>query len=289
MAVYEHVWRPYEGPLTPGRARFLVIPRDAWRRAVGSRAFIFFAAICLVGPASAAVLIYLRHNLLALSALNISASLFATSLPIDGRFFSIVLSAQGFLAFLLALFEGPSLIAPDLANNGLALYFSRPLTRWEYVLGKFCALAAIMSFITWVPVMLLFVFQAALEGGPWLSANGRFGISILLASWIWIVLLALMTMTASAWVKRKPLAAALVLAFFFVSRGMAGALNLVYGTWLGDLINVPGLTATVQARLFGLEPPTEVPIALAWGALLAFCALCLWLLARKVRAYEVVR
>jgi hypothetical protein len=33
----------------------------------------------------------------------------------------------------------------------------------------------------------------------------------------------------------------------------------------------------------------EIPPSEAWIALLFYCGLCLWLLLKKVRAYEVVR
>jgi hypothetical protein len=32
-----------------------------------------------------------------------------------------------------------------------------------------------------------------------------------------------------------------------------------------------------------------IPVAQAWSALLVYCAICLALLMRKVRAYEVIR
>ena len=46
---------------------------------------------------------------------------------------------------------------------------------------------------------------------------------------------------------------------------------------------------TVWAGLFGLPAPTGMPVAAAWTALVAGSLLCLALLMRRVRAYEVVR
>ena len=55
-------------------------------------------------------------------------------------------------------------------------------------------------------------------------------------------------------------------------------------------ITVPArVLATVASTLFGVGNPTEVHPAAAWLSLLGVCALCLWLLHRKVTAYEVVR
>ena len=51
-------------------------------------------------------------------------------------------------------------MSPDLRNNGLPLYLSRPFSRTEYVLGKMSVLLILLSAITWVPGLLLFLFQA---------------------------------------------------------------------------------------------------------------------------------
>jgi hypothetical protein len=41
--------------------------------------------------------------------------------------------------------------------------------------------------------------------------------------------------------------------------------------------------------LFQIERGFEIPVAEAWVSLLVYCAACLGLLLRKVRAYEVIR
>ena len=46
---------------------------------------------------------------------------------------------------------------------------------------------------------------------------------------------------------------------------------------------------TVWNSLFQVDTEHAIPVAQAWVALLMYCAICLGLLMRKVRAYEVVR
>src|SRR5262245_57750428 len=140
MAVYEHTYRAYEGAFTAPRWRFLVIPRYAYRQVFRSRFFVAYMVACFFLPVSAAALIYLRHNVTALDMLHIAGDQFRQAFPIGAFFFRVLMVSQGVLAALLALFMGPSLLSPDLANNGLALYFARPFSRWEYLFGKFCIL-----------------------------------------------------------------------------------------------------------------------------------------------------
>lgn len=286
MAVYERTYRAYQGALTPEWSRFLILPRYAYQQAFRSRALVVYLVLCLVPTAVGACLIYLHHNVTALAMLHLDVS---NLLPVNAFFFYTHLYVSAGLSFLIALFIGTGVISPDLVNNGLALYFSRPFTRREYLLGKLCVLAILISAVTWVPAVVLFLFQSYLEGWAWFTANLYVGKAILLASWQWILLVSLMAMAASAWVRRRPIAAALMLGFYFVSTGMGTAINLMYETRAGDLLDVSTLTTQVWKGLFRIESPEGVPMWSAWASLILFCGLCLWLLARKTRAYQVVR
>jgi hypothetical protein len=49
------------------------------------------------------------------------------------------------------------------------------------------------------------------------------------------------------------------------------------------------LMATVWTNLFLVDNDRAISAGEAWIAILVYCLFCLWLLLRKVRAYEVVR
>src|SRR6478752_805599 len=75
-----------------------------------------------------------------------------------------------------------------LANNALALYLARPFSRTEYVIGKMSVLLILLSLMTWVPGLLLFLLQGYLEGWPWMYDNVRFAAGIFFGAWIWILI-----------------------------------------------------------------------------------------------------
>ena len=135
---------------------------------------------------------------------------------------------QGVLAFLMTAFAGPGLISPDLANGALPLYFCRPFSRLEYVLGKASVLGILLSEITWVPGIVLFAVQASLAGPRWAWDHLWIAASLIVSSIIWIVVLALLAMALSAWVKWRIVAGALLLAVLFFGAGfVAGQKSLL--------------------------------------------------------------
>jgi ABC-2 type transport system permease protein len=292
MAVYERNYGRYQGELTPSWSRFLILPRYAFKDVFDSKGFLIFLVLSCVLPFCGLLMIYLHHNLAALKFMNLPLEQLQQALPINANFFRRGLDIQSWLCFLLALSVGPSLIAPDLRNNGLPLYLSRPFSRTEYVLGKLMVMIALMSAITWIPGLLLFFFQAYLEGAGWLADNLRIGAALFVASWTWILVVSLVALAISAWVKWKPVARVSLLIVFFVLTGFAVALNEALGTWWGYLFSLSTAMENVRASLFGVplnDNDLAQPVWSAWLTLVLGCGLSLWLLSRRIRAYEVVR
>src|SRR3569832_2260571 len=165
MAVYEQTYKPYKGTLTPEWSRFLIIPRHTLRGVFNSKLFTAFYVLCFIPLLVQAVLIYLHHNVTALAIMNLNAR---QLIPIDGAFFQTFVVVQGAFAFIVALLVGPPLVSRDLRNNALPLYLCRPFSRTEYVMGKMSVLLILLSFISWVPLLLMFFFLSYLEGFAWL-------------------------------------------------------------------------------------------------------------------------
>jgi ABC-2 type transport system permease protein len=286
MAVYEQVYTPYEGATTPTWTRFLVIPRYAFRDLFRSKLLTGFFAICFVYPIVAAIIIYLHHNANALAIFQLPVD---EIIPINNTFFRYFIAAQARLSFLLALFVGPSLVASDLANNALPLYLSRPFSRVEYVASKLVVLVALLSAIMWVPGLLLFALQGYLEGAGWAAANASIAWAIFAGSWVWILTLSLLSLAISAFVRWSLLARAAMFGILIVPAAMAAIVNEVFETKWGDVASLQAASAAVWLGLFGSDTERSIPAWAGATVLALVCAACIGLLARKVRAYEVVR
>ena len=305
MAVLERSYKRYEGVLTPEWSRFLIIPRHAFRNVFRSKLFTGFYVLSFVPPLVFAILIYLRHNAEALAIMNLNI---VNVLPIDATFFQTFVMIQGWVGFILAILIGPQQVSRDLTNNALPLYLCRPFNRTEYVIGKMSIVIILLSTITWVPGLILFLLQSYLEGWSWFSENIPIASAIFLGSLVWILLLALLTQTISAWVKWRIAASAGLIGLFFIPSVFAAILNQLLLTHWGNIISLAALIQNVWAGLFGtfVRQATEIqtmrggrivrsatmmepPLWASWVMLFFVCALCLLLLSRKVKAYEVIK
>lgn len=292
MAVYERTYRPYVGPLTAERGRVWVLPRYAIREVLRTRLLFAYLMACCIVPLGCAILIYVPYNATFLKTFldQMGGGIPAFFEWNAEQFFTRFMIPQFFFAFFLVFLIGPALISADMRNNALPLYFSRPFNRWEYLLGKSAVLVLLVSAITWVPGLLLFLLKAYLEGGGWFVANLRIGVAILLSWWIWIAVMTLVSLSVSAYVKWRPIAQLSLFFIFVVGAGFAGILNLTLRTHWGSVFNLGDMIRVVWGRLFGVPyGDSPMPLAAAWTSLLIACAICLLLLQRKVRSYEVVR
>jgi ABC-type transport system involved in multi-copper enzyme maturation permease subunit len=304
MAVYDHSYKNYAGALTPEGSRFLVIPRHAFRDVFKSKLFTAFFAICFLPLLVEAILIYLHHNVNALAIMRINVR---ELIPVDASFFQTFVNLQSGFAFFVALLVGPPLVSRDLRNNALPLYLCRPFSRTEYVAGKMSVVLILLSAMTWVPQLLLFLFQSYLEGGRWLIDNLWIASAIFIASVVWILLLALLTQAISALVKWRVIASGALLGLFFIPSVFGEVVNQIFRTRWGSLISLGALTKNISAGLFGTFEQTttfitdmdgsgivnrvqltEPPLWTSWAVLFLVCAICLAILSAKVKAYEVV-
>lgn len=287
MAVYDRRYRGYDGPLTPPASRWSVVRRYAWSGVFSSKLFVGFYALCFAWPIGALVWIYLHHNLRALENLGIQAASLA---PVNAGFFAAFLGVQSFaLGGLLALLVGPGLVAPDLANGALPLIVSRPVTRVGYVAGKAAVLAVLISSISWIPALVLFLLEAWLEGWGWFVDHLWLGGAIVAGGAIWITTISLLALAMSALARRKIIGQTFLLGIIIFGSVAGQTINVLFGTKLGFLFNLPELMHSVWEGLFRVSLGAQLPASLAWGALAVICAASVLILRRKLRAFEVVR
>jgi ABC-2 type transport system permease protein len=294
MAVYKRKYNPYAGALTPERSRFFVLTRYAFADLFKSRAFVLLLILALVPTFFYAGYIFLANNATAQLLLRMHDTGFA----VDTEFFVVLVIVQTQVAFLLNCWVGPLLISGDLTNGALPLFLSRPFSRPEYVLGKLAVLALLLSAVTWIPGLLLFGLQSGLAADGWFWSHLWVTIPLVFCCAIWILMLSLISLAVSAWVKLRIVATGVIFISFFVPAGLGEIYNGIMGTYWGYLLNFTYLFRLMVAKGFGAtdlftSPHTrlapEIPVAAAWLMMILVCVFALFVLNVRLRAREVVR
>jgi ABC-2 type transport system permease protein len=298
MAVYKRTYSRYTGNLTDERWRFTILPRYAIKTVLESKLNMALFMMALLPHLIAIILIYLRSHLDALLSLAPDWVAGLQVLRIDGNFFLGICMIETVASFFLVALIGPGLVSPDLGNNAMPLYLSRPFSRTEYVLGKLAVLVGITSLITWAPELLLLGIQTSMVGFSWLSENLRLFVGVFIGSWVWILTISLIALALSAWVKWKPVAIASLFGIFFVAAGFGTVTNVLLDTRWGTLINMNTAMVMIWRRLLLGEttfrvvaPPFigEMPSWTGFVTMISICAIALFTLSRKIRAAQVVR
>lgn len=289
MSVFDHDYRPYEGRLTPLNSRPLVLARyalhEAWSSKITIGVFVLALLPCLVEL----VIIYVADNPIARALIMRGDSVLA----INERFFLNVLETQCWFALVLAAWIAPRLVSFDLSDNALPILLSHPVSRFGYLLGKFLALVLSLSYVTWIPCLLLFVYQCYASPQPWAMTHLSLALGIFAGSVVWIVLLAMVGLAVSAWVKWRVIATGAIFAVVFVPAGVGGIASAILRTRWGLLLNIPVVMSELWQRMLGaptiMNPRLELPTS-AMVAVLVLASLgCAAVLNARIRAREVVR
>ncbi len=292
MAVFERTYRRYQGELSSAWGRWLVVPRYAFKEVFNSKLFLAFFVLCFLPPLGFASFVYVIHNSTFLAFFQMLSQGETLKFEPGPNAFHYLLVTQSVFCLLLTLIAAPALIAADLRNNALPLYFARPFSRFEYLAGKASVLVVLLSAVSWIPLLAVFLLQGSMAEG-WLAANGWVAGSILVGCGIWIALLCLSGLAVSAALKWKPIASLALFALYFFTWVLGKFLNgLFHGRierpW-GDLVSPLASIWTVWTDLFRLPLDDSLPLWGAWLSLLALAGVCLLLLERTVRAYEEIR
>ena len=173
--------------------------------------------------------------------------------------------------------------------HALPLYLSRPITRRDYVLGKLSVLFLLVSPPTWVMGLAIFGLQAVEEGGGWGFRNWRIAAAYLIGHVVWILVISLLGLAISAWVRYRPAALGGLFAVLFVLSAFGTAINGITRTSIGDLVHLTRAIASVVQHLFGAPTRSGLPVAFNWLTLAVVALLSVWVINRKLRAHEVVR
>jgi ABC-type transport system involved in multi-copper enzyme maturation permease subunit len=214
-------------------------------------------------------------------------------LTVDASFFLKALELQSWVALVVTSWVAPRLITFDLADNALPILLSHPISRFGYVLGKFLALFTSLSVVTWIPCLILFLYQCYSSPQPWAGANLSIAGGLFTGAVIWIAFLSILGLALSSWVKWRVVATGIIFGAVFVPAGVGAIVSAVLRTKWGLLLNLPVMMSVLWQRLLGapdsIRFASTLPTAAITVMLVLVWLICLAMLNARIRAREVVR
>ncbi len=125
-------------------------------------------------------------------------------------------SLYGFLDFVILIFAAslaPEMLCDDRRENVLPLYFSRPITRLDYLLAKISAMGILMATLVFGPALLLFAGRALTADNPasWFINNLDEVLRIVAYGVLLSALYAAIGLTIATFTTRKGVAAAIMI------------------------------------------------------------------------------
>lgn len=198
------------------------------------------------------ILLYIAAYLPAIIIIGILA--FVPSDELTGLGYDSLYGTLELIVLAFAASLAPEMLCDDRRERTLQLYFSRPLTRLDYLFAKVSAMGILMSTVVFGPPLLLFIGLTLTDDSPGsyfvnnLTGLVQIATYGVLVSVIWAAL----ALSVSLFTVRKGIAAAVVLIGVMLSTGVANAFFEAFDTasWRGWFVFLSPLDYVDALRLW---------------------------------------
>jgi ABC-2 type transport system permease protein len=276
--IHDQGYRRYGGRREPEGRRWWVIARAGLMARIRERRVI---AVLL-----AAWLPFLVRAVQIYASANFQQVAFLAPTP---EMFREFLGQQEIFVFIVSIVIGAGLIADDRRANALQIYLSKPLTRVEYIAGKLVTLGAVLTFVTWLPAMLLLILQMLFAGSTKFLTEHLFLIpAITLFAAVQVLVSAFAMLALSSLSKSRRFVAMMYAGILFFTAAMYQALRQITLSTAWAAISPRDTMSVIADGIFRIQGTRAIPFPAAVVAVGVLIAASIWILERKVRGVEVV-
>lgn len=223
--------------------------------------------------------------------------LFREALKLNGsaETFRNFFGMEGYSVMIVLALAGAILIGNDMRFGSLPFYLSKPISRWDYILGKGLAVAVFTNLMTTLPALLLYLQYGLLESWDYFLDNVHLLVGILLYGLILTITLSSVLLATATWLRKTvPLIMVWTTLFLFcrlLASALVDGLHFDPRWRLLDLWNNTSLLGSLclgleQAAIRPAPQPTWQEAALVLGGV---CLVCLSYLILRIRGVEIVR
>jgi len=279
MPIHDQGYRRYLGSRAAVGKAWQVITRAGVRTVLAKRSFIALMLLAWAPFVVRAVQVYIAANFQQASFLAPRAETFRE-----------FLDQQGVFVFFVTIYIGAGLIANDRRANALQVYLSKPLTRAEYVAGKFAILFLFLASVTWLPAILLLLVQTMFAGNFAFVQENIFLLPAITLFSLLQVLVSAMTMLAlSSMSKSSRFVGIMYAGLIFFTAAFFQALRGITGRSSWAWLSPTDTLEQIGAYIFRIDPPYQLSPVIAIVTIVALIAGSAWILERNVRGVEVVK
>ncbi|GAB4467948.1 MAG: hypothetical protein OHK0029_40050 [Armatimonadaceae bacterium] len=256
-------YRTYEGPLQSHALRWWAVALATIKANVNRKKFGFWIIVAFV------FILYLVQGIIFYVTNNASQNLGINLLNQTRPYATTLYTAQSSVEiwiFVAALTVGAASISADNRSNALLVYLSKPITRIDYLLGKWVGVFLLLFALTLVPSLLMYLFfLGTYYNDGFLKEEPLLFWKMLVGSVLSPAIHTSLILGISAWTKTPRLAGAVYAALYFIA-GIAldnvarvvAASDPEYekGTTLAIVRNagIDGVGAGISMNLYDVEP-----------------------------------
>lgn len=291
MPILEHAgYRPWTGELRSPWWSVLAIVRVALGLIMRRWLFWGLLGLGLLNFLYHFSFIYLKATLVVQNR-DFARFLDGFKLTGTGQAYLTFMHVQAGIAALLLAFAGSMLIGSDSQHGGMIFYLSRSMDRRHYIIGKLLSIAAVVSLITTVPALILYIEYGVLSSSfQYFIDNWRIGVGIVGFGLVLATVQSLLLFAVAAWVPRTVPLAMTWLGIFVLMTALGRALREMAGERRWLLLALWEDMLRMGHWAFGSLPENRIPTGAETALVLAGVSLVsLGLIIYRVRAVEVVR
>ena len=301
-STHTEIYRAYEGAASVRRWRCLPLARAGLARAFRRKLALILFAPPLIATAIFSFVVYSKFALEAglnptpgvdsdaRSPAALMGTMASNMIQVKEQIVGFHL-AMNLFVLLTVIWYGAGLFADDRREKSHLLYFARPMSRLDYVLGKWLVVLAFGSVATVVPgVVICTVASFASPDWSFVREEGDVIWKMLVFSVLSLLTFSSITLAVSSLCQRKSHALAGSLGFFLLMQGVAALLWSLQRdrSWL--VLSPFGSLRRVAAGLFDLNRTlgmrTDWSLSGSWAMVLGLILVSSLIMFWRVRAME---
>ncbi len=263
-STHTEIYRPFVGKLARGGWRWGPLAQSTLRNAFKRKLPLLLFAAPAIATIIFSFVVYAKFMLEAgqnpvpgtpdgASPLSAMGGMAGSLIEVRGQIVGFHMAMDFFVLLIVAWF-GSGLIAEDVRRKAHLLYFARPLTRLDYLLGKWLPLALLGSLATLAPGLVICTV-AAFSSPHWsfVTEEGGTILKMVAYSFVSFTVLSSIVLALSSLCRRKSHALAAALGSFALLGGLGTMLAGMNREPAWNLLSVFGCLRRVALGLFDMQ------------------------------------